>query len=223
MVRQSRLVYIRSGFEAWFDLKYRSSFFLLETLSITSQKFSKCRKNGIGRLRNGNLRRLLSLNQFHFSNFILQCLNTTITSTSLSFPKTTNALGTRRSRSAKRWKTVISQALYHPTKSRGSTTSSQTSRGTRVQRSNCGSVGVTVNLKTFGILWMRNPSDTTLFPGLRGNPGDPTSRRLMRTALVWSLQETDQRGTWKTVTRHTDIFAKPTVSSVFFRYIMHSC
>ena len=33
-----------------------TSFFLLETLSITSQKFSKCRKNGIDRLRNGNLR-----------------------------------------------------------------------------------------------------------------------------------------------------------------------
>ena len=55
--KASRIVYKRSGFEAWFDPKFQPSFFLLETLSITSQKFSKCRKNGIDRLRNGNLRR----------------------------------------------------------------------------------------------------------------------------------------------------------------------
>ena len=54
-------MYKRSGFEAWFDLKFRSSFFLLGTPSIvTSQKFSKCRKNGIDRLRNGNLHRRAS-------------------------------------------------------------------------------------------------------------------------------------------------------------------
>jgi len=35
------------------------SFFLVEKLSITVQKFSKCRQNGNDRLRQGNLRRRL--------------------------------------------------------------------------------------------------------------------------------------------------------------------
>ena len=39
---------------------------MLETLSITSQKFSKCRKNGIDRLPNGNLRRLLTGPHFEY-------------------------------------------------------------------------------------------------------------------------------------------------------------
>ena len=41
-----RLGYEGSGFEARFDPRSRFSFFFIETLSITGQKFSKCRKNG---------------------------------------------------------------------------------------------------------------------------------------------------------------------------------
>ena len=47
-----RLGYERSGF----DPGLRSSFFLIETLSITGQKVSKCFRNDSDRLRKGNLR-----------------------------------------------------------------------------------------------------------------------------------------------------------------------
>ena len=40
-----------------FDPGLRSSFFLIETLSITGQKFSKCLNNYSERLRKGNLHR----------------------------------------------------------------------------------------------------------------------------------------------------------------------
>ena len=40
-----------------FDPGLRSSFFLIETLSITGQKFSKCLNNYSDRLRKGNLHR----------------------------------------------------------------------------------------------------------------------------------------------------------------------
>ena len=40
------------------DLGLRFSFFLIETLSITGQKFSRCLKNGSDRLRKGQLLRL---------------------------------------------------------------------------------------------------------------------------------------------------------------------
>ena len=45
-----------------FDRGFRFSFFLIETLSIAGQKFSKCLKNGSDRLRKGQLlsRSLLS-------------------------------------------------------------------------------------------------------------------------------------------------------------------
>ena len=46
-----RLGYERPGF----DPGLQSSFFLIETLSITDQKFSKCLKNGSDRLRKGQL------------------------------------------------------------------------------------------------------------------------------------------------------------------------
>ena len=49
----------RSGF----DPGLRSSFFLIETLSITGEKFSKCLKNGSERLRKGKLRRWSELRE----------------------------------------------------------------------------------------------------------------------------------------------------------------
>ena len=48
-----RLGYRGSGFHPGWQ---RSYFSLIETLSITGQKFSKCPKNGSERLRKGNLR-----------------------------------------------------------------------------------------------------------------------------------------------------------------------
>ena len=49
--------YERSGFEP----ELRFSFFLIKTLSIKGQKFSKCLKNGSDRLRRGQLRWRASL------------------------------------------------------------------------------------------------------------------------------------------------------------------
>ena len=45
------------GSKPWFYPGLRFSFFFIETLSITGQKFSKCHKNGSDRLRKGQLRR----------------------------------------------------------------------------------------------------------------------------------------------------------------------
>ena len=49
--------YERSGF----DPELPFSFFLIKTLSIKGQKFSKCLKNGSDRLRKGQLRWRVSL------------------------------------------------------------------------------------------------------------------------------------------------------------------
>ena len=45
--------------DSWFGLDpgLRFSFFLIDALSITGQKFSKCLKNGSDRLRKGQLHR----------------------------------------------------------------------------------------------------------------------------------------------------------------------
>ena len=45
------------GFTLAWDFLCFSFFFLIETLSITCKKFSKCLKNGIDRFRKGQLRR----------------------------------------------------------------------------------------------------------------------------------------------------------------------
>ena len=50
------------GSMSGFDSGLRFSFFLIETLSIAGQEFSKCLTNGSDRLRKGQLRRLRSPN-----------------------------------------------------------------------------------------------------------------------------------------------------------------
>ena len=47
-----------SGSRSRFDVGMRFSFFLIETVSITGQKFSECLKNGSDRLPKGQLRLL---------------------------------------------------------------------------------------------------------------------------------------------------------------------